>query len=252
MTFAARIAGLAVLGTLSCAAPAFAAANLVVNGDFELATLSGSNEFGSRYSSNQLTGWTTSGYNFLFRSGAADTTGATGEYGNLQLWGPNNGSANGLTAASPAGGAYVAADGAFGTDAISQTITGLTVGANYLLTFYWAAAQQQSYDGPTTESWGVTFGASTYNTVTVSTPNHGFTPWRQETVVFRATSTSQVLSFLAAGAPSGVPPFSLLDGVSLVAAPEPATWGMIVVGLTGIAFVGWRRRTPRALAATPA
>jgi hypothetical protein len=46
-----------------------------------------------------------------------------------------------------------------------------------------------------------------------------------------------VLSFLAVGTPAGLPPFSLLDGVTMTAAvPEPATWGMLAAGLGLVAF----------------
>src|SRR5579875_1665329 len=66
------------------------AANLVTNGDFEQLLVPGvSSEFGDRLPSQQVTGWTTNGYNFVFTPGTADTSGAAGEFGNLALWGPN-------------------------------------------------------------------------------------------------------------------------------------------------------------------
>lgn len=59
-------------------------------------------------------------------------------------------------------------------------------------------------------------------------------------VADRATAT---LSFLAHGTPEGVPPFSLLDGVSGTAVPEPATWALMVggLGLVGGALRSRRR-----------
>jgi hypothetical protein len=110
-----------------------ARANLVTNGGFE-STTNGAGQLG--YNTN-ATGWTTSGYNFLFTSGSADTTGADGRFGNLQIWGPGNGSNNGLPATSPDGGNYVAADGAYEVGAISQTINGLVAGGSYNVSFYW-------------------------------------------------------------------------------------------------------------------
>nr|WP_229262497.1 PEPxxWA-CTERM sorting domain-containing protein [Duganella radicis] len=51
------------------------------------------------------------------------------------------------------------------------------------------------------------------------------------------------MSFLAVGTPAGVPPFSLLDGVSLTAAvPEPETWAMLGLGLGLIGFTARRRK----------
>jgi hypothetical protein len=225
------------------AAPALAT-NLVVNGDFETTTLNGSYQFGSGYPSQQLAGWTTSGYNFVFQPGAADTTGATGQYGSLQLWGPNNGSNNGLPATSPTGGNFVGADGAYGIGAIEQVITGLVAGQKYDLSFWWGGAQQQGYTGPTTEQWEVSLGNETHSTAILDNANHGFTGWQKQTFTFTATGASEILSFLAHGTPDGVPPFSLLDGVSMQAqspAPEPASWALMIVGF-GVTGVALRRR----------
>lgn len=231
----------AFLLAVVAAQPAHSAVNLVQNGDFETVSKAGSYEFGDRYTAEQVANWSTSGYNFVFAPGTADTTGATGESGNLQLYGPGNGSANGLTATSPTGGNFIAADGAYNTAAITQTINGLVVGWTYQLSFYWAAAQQKGYSGSTTENWTVGFGNQTYTTATVTTPAQGFVPWMLATTTFRATSTSQVLSFLAAGTPSGQPPFSLLDGVVLTAAPEPATWALLGLGAAAC-LIAVRRR----------
>lgn len=49
--------------------------------------------------------------------------------------------------------------------------------------------------------------------------------------MFVADATTATLSFLAQGSPQGVPPFSLLDGVSGSAVPESATWAMMIAGL---------------------
>jgi len=221
------------------------ATNLVTNGDFELTTLPGSAEFGARYPSNQLTGWTTNGYNFVFASGAADDgTGAAGEYNNLQLWGPGNGSNNGLPASSPTGGNYVGADGAYAVGAISQTINGLNAGQKYDVSFWWAGAQQYGFNGANTEQWQVSLGNESQSTAVLSNADHGFTGWRQETFTFTATGSSELLSFLAHGTPEGVPPFSLLDGVKLEAqgaVPEPASWALMILGF-GASGVAMRRR----------
>lgn len=241
------IVGLWALVTL-VSLPAQAAVNLVVNGGFEAETINNvagsvSSEFGNRYNNGsvQLTGWTTNGYSLVFTPNTADTSGAATEFGTLQLWGPNSGSANGLTGTSPTGGNFVASDGAYGTAPITQTIGGLTVGAQYQLSFYWAAAQQKGWDGTTTENWTVSFGNQSYTTATVTNASHGFVPWQQQVYSFTASAVSQTLSFLAAGTPSGTPPFSLLDGVVLTAAPEPASWLLMLVGLGGLGVLMRRR-----------
>lgn len=130
---------------LTISAPA-SANNLVVNGDFEMTTNGANLQFDRL---TQATGWTSTPtlttYNFIFSSGAADIGGATGEFGNVKLWGPGTGSNNGLTATSPAGGNFVAADSAFQVGAISQTINGLTPGQDYTVGFWWAAGQQSGF-----------------------------------------------------------------------------------------------------------
>jgi hypothetical protein len=211
-------------------------AGFITNGGFEQTT-NGAGQLGFN---TTATGWTTTGYNFLFPSGTADSPGATGKDGNLQLWGPNNGSANGLPASSPDGGNYVAADGAFEVVAISQTLSGLTVGNTYVVSFYWAGAQQSTFNGITTEAWQVSFGGETQTTAIVTNDSHGFTGWMSQTFTFIADNTNDVLSFLALGTPTGEPPFSLLDGVSVV--PEPGSIVLIGVGVVGFGVVRLRRR----------
>src|ERR1700754_1679619 len=112
-TAVAAVIGLA----LSFAGTAAKATNLVTNGSFEQLT-GGIGQIGYNGSS-LLTGWTNGrdgsgnlGYNFVYSSGSADTTGANGSSGNVKLWGPGDGSNNGLPATSPDGGNYIAADGA--------------------------------------------------------------------------------------------------------------------------------------------
>jgi hypothetical protein len=233
---AAALGGVAFM--LANAAPAQAGTQLVNNGSFET-TSNGAGQMG--YNTN-ATGWTTSGYNFIFSSGSADTTGVTGQYGTLKLWGPNDGSNNGLPASSPDGGNYIGADGAYNVGAITQSISGLTVGDKYTLSFWWAAAQQQGFTGLNTEQWQVNLGSQQFDTAVYSNASKGFSGWMYQTFTYTATSTTEVLSFLAIGTPSGQPPFSLLDGVSLELVPEPADWAIMLAGVAGLGALLQRRR----------
>ncbi len=239
-----RIQLLAALAVGVAAVPAVATPNLVSNGSFENLT-NGLGQLG--YNTNAV-GWTTNGYNFVFGATDADSVGSNGVYGNLKLWGPANGSANGLTA-SPFGGNYVGADGAFGVAPIQQVLTGLTVGAKYAIKFAWGGIQQYGFDGKQTEQWEVSLGgAPSQSTAIYDNPSHGFSGWMNERFVFVADGTSATLSFLAHGTPTGVPPFSLLDGVSGTAVPEPATWALMFGGL-GLVGGALRSRRHAAVAA---
>ena len=246
-----------VFAAAVCFAPGSASAadpNLAVNGSFAT-TATTSAEFGSTNNGYtptvQLTGWTTAGYNFVFLPNTVDTSGALSQYNatattaspGLRLWGPNDGGgANGLVQASPTGGNFVAADGAYEVSAISQTINGLKIGAKVYVSFAWAAAQQYNFSGPTSDMWTVDLGGSpSQSTQTVSIVSHGATAWMNQTFSFIATNSSEVLSFLTTGTPAGQPPFALLSNV-VVTAPEPASVALMLSGVAGLMIAGRRRR----------
>jgi hypothetical protein len=232
---------LIISSSLAALAFSASAANLVVNGGFEQLLVPGyAAQFGSDFPSQQATGWTGRGYNFVFTPGSADTTGSYGVYRYLYLWGPANGAANGLPATSPAGGNFVAMDGAFDQGPISQTIHGLTPGKNVDVSFYFAGAQQEHYDGATTEQFQVSLGSEQKFTPVLHNASHGFTGWQYESIVFTPTSSSEVLSFLALGTPGGVPPFSLLVGVSIYT-PEPASFALLMISVAGFGVTVLRR-----------
>lgn len=239
-------ASLALIG-LSVGSAGIASANLVSNGGFESTGYSDSTVF-SGTNTTAATGWTSTGtYVLLCYPTSCDNT-SLPNLGGFALAGPANGHANAL-GPSPNGGNYMGfdADSNF-SGSFSQTINGLTPGAKYTLSFYMAGAQEVNGGGPTTESLQVTLGTDSYTTPTISTPSQGFSPWTLYTTTLTANNTTDVLSFLAVGGPSGEPPYALLDGVSLNSAvPEASTWLMIIAGFAGMG--AWARARRKAVVA---
>jgi len=242
------------------------AANLVVNGDFSLYTGGSafqSNSAGTNASQlndsgtggyTKLTGWTTgpgsSGLlSFLMNPLTDDTTGSRDIRfnNNFTLWGPGNGSSNGLTA-SPTGGYYVAMDSAptYSGSGISQTLTGLTVGHVYTIGFDWAAAQQSGFNGATTEFFKVSFAGSSQSTATFNNANHGFSGWMHQTFSFTANSSSSTLNFLSQGGPDGLPPMSLLDNVTAYDASVPEPLSFLGMGLAAGYGAFYKRKQAKA------
>jgi hypothetical protein len=219
--------------------------NLVTNGGFETTTLTSSGQINT----TNVTGWSSSYdpvyYNFIYFPGQVTTAGVgavdtDGVNAHVWMYGPGNSS---TFPVSPDGGNFLAADA--DTDyngAITQTINGLTPGQTYDLSFYWGGAQYTTRTGPTTESWQVSLGSETKSTGFISDASESFTGWQLANMQFQATSTSEVLSFLAVGTPNGEPPVSVLDGVSLVQAPEPGYSALMFAGVGALVFAARRRR----------
>ena len=142
---------------------------------------------------------------------------------------------------SPDGGNYLALDGAAGVGPMSQQLNGLTLGSQYELSFYWAAAQQKGYVAANglTELLKVSLGGQSISTAQIAYPQYTFQDWRKVTMTFTADAVNPILSFLSVGTPSGAPPFALLDGVSLNAVPEPSA---ALLGALGALALLRRRR----------
>lgn len=238
----ASLAGLVFAAML----PSAVYGQLVQNGNF---TSNGGN--GQLGSNTSATDWSvpapSGSYAFLFNpdsgspsGSSADIYGSTsGEYGTLALYGPGNGNNNGFTQ-SPLGGAIVGMDSAFQVGALSQTINGLTPNQTYALSFYWAAAQQYPFSGATSSQWQVSFGSQTQTTAFANIPTGGFSGWQSQTFDFTASSSSEVLSFLANGSPQ-VPPFALLANVSLQAVPETGSGVAVLAGVACFGLFARRR-----------
>ena len=207
--------------------------------------------------------------------------GAGSFYGNTYFWG-NTGSASNQSngglgtmttsghgtgninavynaAGSIVAGNFIALDGVYEVHPVSQTVTGLSVGKTYILTFYYAGAQQEAFNGDTTESLTINFGGTfvsgpgaqsgsftggtSYTTATISLPEHSFSGWYEGSVSFVATSTSTTVNFLAGGTPTGQPPFTLLGGVDMELVPEFSNWMVFAgFGILCIFFELLRRR----------
>ncbi|MBU6276964.1 MAG: hypothetical protein KGQ61_10015 [Planctomycetes bacterium] len=212
------------------------AGNLVINGSFETNT----NGVGYLDYNTAATGWSNSGstagrpqaFNFIVDANADKRPGGgfNSELGTIWVWGPQYSeapSANGFTG-SGYGTYFLGGDGAYATGPVSQVIGGLTVNEQYTLSFVWGAAQFTDVkDQGFNAGWQISFGSEVANTETVSLPSRGFAPWRSFSTTFTASAVSQTLSFLATGGPAGVPPFSLLDNVSLEPTNGPPPPGVV-------------------------
>jgi hypothetical protein len=210
---------ISAIGLIACGT---ARANLVTNGGFENYTGTAPKDF----TSNCLpTDWSTGGYVYLDAPGTATT--APG----IQVWGP-------FPNTSPQGGNFIESDGSSGLAfPINQTISGLTVGQNYNLSFYQAAGQQLNDSGATTEQWQVSLGSDTQFSALMNTPSEGVFPWEPQTLSYTASSTSEVLSFLAVGS-GGVPPIVFLDGIDMESTvPEPSAF-LLIIGVGAVLAIG--------------
>ncbi len=211
------------------------AAEFVVNGGFE--SVINPSASGKDHFLNHVAGWTGGG-NLTFVS----TPGAIGLVDPVYSF-----PVAGPISASPNGGNLVFADGDTGFSlAFSQTISNLLVGSVYTLTFYQASGQERFSTGgalPTQSRWQVEFGADTVLSTVMNTAPQAITPWQLQTFTFTATSSTQVLRFLAVGGPAGAPPVSFIDGISLDGkVPEPATLGLLGAGLMALGIARRRNR----------
>lgn len=238
------------LSVLAALPAGVAHANLITNGNFEQVSNGGNKQLAAGASTTAtnrttLTGWNSSngsdgGYNFVLNGATATTTASV-----LRLRGDGNG-----YTVSPSGGNIFASDPLYYPGTLSQTVSGLTIGTSYLLTFDYALAQQSGYSGANVNDyWQVSFGNDVLKTTALSIPDGGFSGWKSATMSFTATGVSEVLSFLAKGSSVGAPPFLLLDNVAMDAAsvvPEPSTLSLLLGGVGVAGVLAYRRRRKQA------
>lgn len=216
--------------TLTLASAAAHADEFVTNGDF-----SSNAGVGQLVSITTVTDWSVpapnNSYTMLFTPSTA-LSGVSTQYGpdNVALY------------SIPSGAApyFIGQDSDYDVGALTQTIDGMTVGDTYTLTYNWATAQQTGYSGGTFDNWTACLGSECDSTATVANPSGGSTGWYSVTDTFTASSSSEVLSFLATGSDccgntNNEPPFVLLDDVSLTGpraeAPEPETLPLMLTGI---------------------
>jgi choice-of-anchor C domain-containing protein len=177
--------------------------------------------------------------------------------GDTSITGWTVGGPNTANAIDYIGGYWVSEDGTHSLDlnglvpgSISQTFD-VVAGHTYQVSF-WMAGNPAG--GPTIKTLDatadVTLSSASFDTTGTSLTNMG---WTLKTFDFTATSTSETLSFTSttigdsgvSGLPTAFGP--ALDNVSVTAIPEASTWAMMLLGLLGMGFIAYRRRSSEPL-----
>lgn len=155
------------------------------------------------------------------------------ETGDFTGWVTNSVSFSIYTVTSPVSQGQYAAQIAgynYGPDTLSQTLT-TTAGQNYTLSFdLWQ-------DRGTPNGFSVVWDGVTLYTETDN--SHGYLSYSFDVV---GTGSDDLL-FAAYNNPA----YTYLDNVSVSAVPEASTWTLMIVGIAGVGFMAYRRKSRPAL-----
>ena len=221
-----------------------AMANLVTNGSFEQTTFTTNSQIGGPYAQG-VTGWTGNGFN-LFFFGNALTTSAANQYND-----PGN-KLNANVPNSPDGGNLIAMDGDTGIHgALSQDAEqprcryqlcrDLRLGRRSVGEPRWRHHGTARRDVRQHDAVHPDRGRTRRRASPAGSPRRSCS---------RQPARRRCCRSFRDGTPNGYPPVALLDGVSAVAAPEPAGFGAFALGAAAIGgLVAFRRRSPNGFAA---
>jgi hypothetical protein len=193
------IAGL----TAALSAPAFATTNLIANGDFTSPKL----VIPWGQCASCITGWANAhdnveiGHNYVY--GLPTIGSGVNLEVNANTWGD-----------------------------VTQTVTGLTKGAEYDLSYEYGGRAEGGV-----QSLDVSFGGKLLTTDTGSIGK-----WTLNSFTIVAASTSEVLQFKSNVTRGRPGEGNEISTVSLTAVPELSTWAMMLGGFGALGFVGYRRK----------
>jgi len=199
----AYVRGVVAAAAVLAASSAFAGANLIQDGDFSSPNAGG----GVAYEPSGFMGWTT------------NDPGGVLEIGYSPIYG--------LPCANAACQSQEVNANAF--DTVSYSVSGLTVGATYDLSWDYGPRAGDGY-----QALDVYFGGVHLTTDAGSVP-----AWIANNFAVTATSTAETLVFSSQATGLCDSCGNEITNVSL-AAPEPATWAMMALGFAALGFAGVR------------
>ena len=138
------------------------------------------------------------------------------------------------------GNQYLDLVGQGGTGSISQAFA-TNAGSRYNISF---AYSHNLFTPSVTSASAELSVAGLLDTISHSTGTNANLDWRNYFATFTATGSSTTLKFtnLTGGVNEGI----FLDAVSIQAVPEPATWGMMILGFGAIGFAMRRSKMAKA------